>query len=492
MTGLRYRPAADGWLVAAADGLLVVLEPDAGAKTADVWEALGGGDGGFDRVIRVLAADGFDALPQFALVEHDGSRVRLIVRGALTAEVDAAGVSSAPAQRVSGQGLSTWTERAFDDVAAVRLAVDPAPAADRAELPLVSGVVLAAGCVLDLGADASHGTPSTTAPRAAAGAGPTERDPAPEPEPAPGAESEPAPEAEEAAEPEGAPEPGLDPDPGVEEAPGPAPESRPEPAPNPEPGPEPEPHHPTPHLPRRDPSPDDTVSEATVSDLGDDALTGDTVFVPRRRPLPATTGAENPGAATSGATTVGAATAPDVGAPPPWPPPLAAPTAAPDAEATGPSDGAPDPHGFDGDHDGRTILSSDLPRGRPRTEPPPRAQAAAPPVLVLADGSREPLDAPLIVGRAPSATQVSGDRLPRLVTVGGSDPDISRTHARVALEGDSVVVTDLHSRNGTLVVLPGRPPQKLRAGEPTTVIAGTVIDLGGGITFTVGDAAAGA
>jgi hypothetical protein len=55
----------------------------------------------------------------------------------------------------------------------------------------------------------------------------------------------------------------------------------------------------------------------------------------------------------------------------------------------------------------------------------------------------------------------------------------------VVLEGDSVVVTDLHSRNGTLVVLPGKSPQKLRAGEPTVVIVGTVIDFGGGITLTV-------
>jgi hypothetical protein len=48
----------------------------------------------------------------------------------------------------------------------------------------------------------------------------------------------------------------------------------------------------------------------------------------------------------------------------------------------------------------------------------------------------------------------------------------------VALEGDTVVVTDLRSRNGTSVVLPGKSPQLLRADEPTPVIPGTVIDLG--------------
>jgi hypothetical protein len=36
-----------------------------------------------------------------------------------------------------------------------------------------------------------------------------------------------------------------------------------------------------------------------------------------------------------------------------------------------------------------------------------------------------------------------------------------------------------------MVILPGRQPQQLRQGEPTSVIVGTVVDLGGGVTFTV-------
>jgi len=91
----------------------------------------------------------------------------------------------------------------------------------------------------------------------------------------------------------------------------------------------------------------------------------------------------------------------------------------------------------------------------------------------------------VLVGRAPSVSQVSGGNIPRLVTVGTADQDISRTHARFVLEGGTVVVTDLHSRNGTMIVLPGKEPQKLRAGEPTAVIVGTVVDFGGGVTLTV-------
>jgi hypothetical protein len=36
-----------------------------------------------------------------------------------------------------------------------------------------------------------------------------------------------------------------------------------------------------------------------------------------------------------------------------------------------------------------------------------------------------------------------------------------------------------------MIVLPGKSPQKLRAGEPTSVIPGTVVDLGSGVTLTV-------
>src|SRR5690606_35718162 len=99
-------------------------------------------------------------------------------------------------------------------------------------------------------------------------------------------------------------------------------------------------------------------------------------------------------------------------------------------------------------------------------------------------GRREPLSAPVLLGRSPNLARSSG-ALPRLLTIGGDDPDISRTHARVAVEGGTVLVTDLGSRNGTSVVIPGRAPQRLREHEPTAVLAGTVIDLGGGVILTV-------
>lgn len=158
-----------------------------------------------------------------------------------------------------------------------------------------------------------------------------------------------------------------------------------------------------------------------------------------------------------------------------------------------------------GEHDGGTVLVSDLParpaddktvvvdeiarlRAQRGLAAPVAAAAAAEPApgprlgLELPDGSLEPIDPVVLVGRAPSQP-ASGPRA-RIVRLEG-DGDISRNHARVSLEGDVVVVTDLGSRNGTIVRVPGRPAQKLRADEPTPVLVGTVIDFGGGVELSI-------
>lgn len=141
-----------------------------------------------------------------------------------------------------------------------------------------------------------------------------------------------------------------------------------------------------------------------------------------------------------------------------------------------------------GDHDGNTVLASSITRsGRTRRPRGEKTAAPAAPslVVVLPSGVREPLDQAIVLGRSPSVAGVPGGQLPRLVTISGGDQDISRSHVRIAVEGGTVVVADLHSRNGTTIVLPGGETQKLRAGEPTPVMVGTVIDLGGGVELRV-------
>lgn len=146
-----------------------------------------------------------------------------------------------------------------------------------------------------------------------------------------------------------------------------------------------------------------------------------------------------------------------------------------------------------GDHDGRTMLASDILAARSKTARAP--DAARPPAphptsrryrLDLPGGGVQALSAPVILGRAPSVSNVPASVLPHLVTLTGDD--ISRSHVRVAVEGDTVVVTDLHSSNGTHVVAPGKLPQLLRGGEPTPVITGTAIDLGSGVVLRVSEA----
>ena len=161
-----------------------------------------------------------------------------------------------------------------------------------------------------------------------------------------------------------------------------------------------------------------------------------------------------------------------------------------EAAVSAPEEDAPaDNEPLAGDHDGETVLTSDI-AGLRRARKARPAESAAPPapklvLLVSTTGAREPLSEPILVGRSPSVSKVSGGALPRLLALGSIDQDISRNHAQFTLEGDTVVVTDLHSKNGTVIVLPGKEPQTLRAGEPTSVLVGTVVDLGGGITLTV-------
>ena len=168
--------------------------------------------------------------------------------------------------------------------------------------------------------------------------------------------------------------------------------------------------------------------------------------------------------------------------------PVTRPTPTPPAPAAHPTTTAD----LEGDHDGLTVASIDLRRlraeraARPAAPAPPAGVTVSPSSsLRMPDGSLEAIGHEVVLGRAPSVSQISGGRIPRLITIGAGDPDISRNHLRVAVEGDTVVVTDLHSRNGTHVVAPGKPPVKLRAGEPTPVLTGTVMDLGGGWTIQV-------
>lgn len=107
------------------------------------------------------------------------------------------------------------------------------------------------------------------------------------------------------------------------------------------------------------------------------------------------------------------------------------------------------------------------------------------PILVMHTGERVPLSQPVLIGRAPSVTRVSGRELPRLITVASPNNDISRTHVQVRFEGDLIMVTDLNSTNGVILSEPQHGPRRLHPDEPTPVPAQAIVDLGDGVFFRV-------
>jgi hypothetical protein len=146
-----------------------------------------------------------------------------------------------------------------------------------------------------------------------------------------------------------------------------------------------------------------------------------------------------------------------------------------------------------GDHDGHTVTLAQLRAMRegaaaPAEPPhPPLAPArpSAPGRLSLSDGKSVLLDRTVIIGRRPRSTRVAGTDLPHLVPVDSPQQDISRSHVEFRVEGDSIIVTDLHTTNGSLLVRTGAAPTRLHPGEATVVVVGDAIDLGDGVIVTV-------
>jgi hypothetical protein len=89
-----------------------------------------------------------------------------------------------------------------------------------------------------------------------------------------------------------------------------------------------------------------------------------------------------------------------------------------------------------------------------------------------------PLDRPAYIGRSPSSPRIVSGVMPRLVRVVSPNREVSSTHLEIRQLGASVIVTDLNSTNGSIVLLPGSVPRTLRQGESVVVSPGTVVDIG--------------
>lgn len=95
------------------------------------------------------------------------------------------------------------------------------------------------------------------------------------------------------------------------------------------------------------------------------------------------------------------------------------------------------------------------------------------------NGTKHLLTKPLILGRLPAAP-LRGGQAVNLVMVASPEGLVSSTHARVEVQGDVVVVTDLRSTNGTRVIIPGQPTVLLAPGDSMALGVGAIIDLGDG------------
>lgn len=515
----RYAPGR--WQAVVTDGHICLLPPEVDPDTVvALWTAVREG-AGLTAQLQLLLAGGLDALPPFALVALERERVHVVVRGDVEVHVD----GDEP-RTVRGRRVATWHEDVVDRAGGVVVRVLDAGSAADARLPVLSAVVAADAVAVEL----RSGT-SGTAP----GSGAAEPVAAPEPALAPAAPTpsvverspEPAaePVVERVPEPVAAPEPagGSAPEPEREREP--AVEPQPEPEPEPEAEPEAEPvtrptwapvQQPRQAAQEEGPAPSDDAPDRpaaaspevpvavaaapTTADGLDDlehtvlhAATDTSVGLPLAEVAEGLRGAvPAPAPPPSHESLPEAAPAPaveDEAAPATVPP---ATPAAPDAPAAPDDVAAPD----DADHDGTTVLSTDvvalrraLPDwagdGIPGPLAVPAADRPAPAKIRLSSGLVVSLTRPVLLGRAPQVSRVSNREMPRLVTVASPRQDISRTHAEVRMDGDDVLVTDLRSTNGVLLLRQGHGPQRLHPGEPTVVEPGVSVDLGEGVTFVV-------
>lgn len=104
-------------------------------------------------------------------------------------------------------------------------------------------------------------------------------------------------------------------------------------------------------------------------------------------------------------------------------------------------------------------------------------------VLRLSTGDVVTLDRGVLLGRAPENT-AAGEERPHLLRLASPENDISRTHAEIVLDGWHVYVRDLGSTNGTVVTLPGRQPERLRANDLQLLENGSSVSLADEVSFT--------
>ncbi|MCC9205486.1 FHA domain-containing protein [Arthrobacter sp. zg-Y769] len=500
MDGLRYRPGT--WICLVHDSVLCLLPPDTGEeRVREIWSLLGTAPA-LDRVFTAVSgglSGSLADMPFFGVLSL-GDRMHVLLRGPL--ELQQAGKDEPAA---SGEFVTTWSERVLPAGGSYCLTVTASGAAavsstDSLRLPLERGVVLVSELEFGPVEDGGRTAPARQMEsRPAPAALPTQSLPAAAPLPAPVLPTQPRP-----AEPEPAPVLPAAP----EDTPAAPAEPDTESQDTVKPG-----EHPV-----------SAQAQAQEPDLSETVRPLEESLVPTLQPVEAAVPPAPPAAAAPNAlidsvpwlrgneaAPVEATRVQPVPAPARVPAPAPAPAPAAPAPAV-----APDQAQEDLDHDGDTIMSSDLPRTEPvpaadsrsntaptvlaricaggHANPPTRSVCAQcggplgeepqpvhrPPLgrVVFSTGQVETLDRNIVVGRQPSVARTQGSDMPRMVQVPSSGGDISRSHAEIRLEGWHVMLRDLFSTNGTVLVRNGQLPHRLGQGEGVIVLDGDTAELG--------------
>ncbi|RAX47557.1 hypothetical protein DQ354_00855 [Arthrobacter sp. AQ5-06] len=552
--------AAGTWLGVVRANTVVLLGPGTPpALVQSLWELLEDAPEVHELLHAVTSSFGVSLaqIPSFGIVDS-GDALRIFLRGDLDLTVQLPG---GPVE-LNGRDVTTWTERRLDTPEWYRLtvALDSQPGT---VLPLSEGVVLLESLTVSLTGNPADeaATPSAT---------PAVQAPAPVDAVVLTADAEPVPETE--AEPESEPAPETEPDRevsaetvmGLMDDDSNFAADAPEPRTDLEPDPAPEPTGHADQVPAHEMTGSyDHLWERTVVRRIEDAAVRDepeedhiAAAPVDAAPAPADAADANPlGQPDAAAGQAPASPAHELAASPPTPPAAAAAArmigglidsvpwrtggSAPAAQAAPSSNLLPslnqppadvqadvpaaDPDAFDGDHDGHTIMKSDLAGmaahpapvpepdsaaghlvlarvcDRGHANPPTHAQCAACGSPLPADavqvarprlgrmrvstGALVDLDQSLVIGRQPSVSRVQGGVMPRLVQVASPSGDISRSHVEVRLEGWHVMLCDLKATNGTVLVREGQPPRRLAQNEMAILLDGDIAELGDDISL---------
>ncbi|MGN7950445.1 FHA domain-containing protein [Microbacterium sp. 22215] len=454
---VNYRPGT--WNALIREHALLVLPATADpALVADAWNGFEGIRelGPLVDLLAVRSGGSLSSVPDFAAVVVDGDDVRVAVRGVPEIIVETADGQT----RITGAEVTTWSERLVRGATRVDVVVE---SADDAELPILGGVVRAATVAIDPTAEAALSAIESAPARTVS------PEPSPEPTPTPTADdlgaAAVAPVAVPAVvvppAPIGLPSvggvPPIPPVPPLAAVPPPAstPPSTDAPA-----------------------TADAPASTGTAQDeVEDEPDLSDTLL-----PEPDIADTVMPDDESSTDDSDGADELDEFEM-------LFGQTIhRPASESAAPADA-----GLAGDHDGATISAAEARALRKDSPVSPDAPTEALPVAAgggrirVSTGQVVTLDRTVIIGRRPRSTRASGANLPHLVAVESPQQDISRSHLEVRPEGDTVVVIDLHTTNGSTLLRSGADPVRLHPGEQTIVLSGDVIDLGDGVTVAFED-----